>query len=143
MEILRGRADKLSKGTLASLLLSLRALNDDLRVEQTRWTCVANLVGTSEVRPYSRVLFIRRQSHHLERTSEHRPDRRGLVQDQRAHVAYRFRFVPSLKLWNLNIPTRLTVNSVAWAPHELGAILACASSDGKISVLTFKSARVS
>ena len=32
-----------------------------------------------------------------------------------------------------------TVNSVSWAPQELGAILACASSDGKISVLTFKS----
>ena len=31
------------------------------------------------------------------------------------------------------------VNSVAWAPHDLGAILACASSDGKVSVLTFKS----
>src|SRR6266576_573090 len=31
------------------------------------------------------------------------------------------------------------VNSVSWAPHELGAMLACASSDGKISVLTFKS----
>ena len=33
----------------------------------------------------------------------------------------------------------LLVNSVCWAPHELGAILACASSDGKLSVLTFKS----
>jgi protein transport protein SEC13 len=31
------------------------------------------------------------------------------------------------------------VNSVCWAPHELGAILACASSDGRLSVLTFKS----
>ncbi|KAJ3488600.1 hypothetical protein NLI96_g2720 [Meripilus lineatus] len=31
-----------------------------------------------------------------------------------------------------------SVNSISWAPHELGAILACASSDGKISVLTFK-----
>ncbi|KAG8814127.1 GTPase-activating protein S13 [Serendipita sp. 399] len=31
-----------------------------------------------------------------------------------------------------------SVNSIAWAPHELGAILACASSDGKVSVLTFK-----
>lgn len=31
-----------------------------------------------------------------------------------------------------------SVNSVSWAPHELGAILACASSDGKVSVLTFK-----
>lgn len=30
------------------------------------------------------------------------------------------------------------VNSVAWAPHELGAILACASSDGKISILEYK-----
>lgn len=29
------------------------------------------------------------------------------------------------------------VNSVAWAPHELGAILACASSDGKISILEY------
>ena len=28
---------------------------------------------------------------------------------------------------------------MSWAPHELGAILACASSDGTISVLTFKS----
>ncbi|KAJ3754047.1 vesicle budding-related protein [Lentinula raphanica] len=35
-----------------------------------------------------------------------------------------------------------TVNSVSWAPHELGAILACASSDGKISVFTFKGVSV-
>lgn len=35
------------------------------------------------------------------------------------------------------------VNSVSWAPYELGAILACASSDGTISVLTFKSAYLS
>lgn len=28
---------------------------------------------------------------------------------------------------------------MSWAPHELGAIVACASSDGKLSVLTFKS----
>nr|CAG8459193.1 12413_t:CDS:2 [Entrophospora candida] len=34
------------------------------------------------------------------------------------------------------------VNSVAWAPHELGPILACASSDGKVSVLTFKAADI-
>ncbi|KAG8933506.1 GTPase-activating protein S13 [Tulasnella sp. 419] len=31
-----------------------------------------------------------------------------------------------------------SVNSVSWAPHELGPILACASSDGKLSVLTFQ-----
>lgn len=30
-----------------------------------------------------------------------------------------------------------SVNSISWAPHELGAILACASSDGKVSVLQF------
>ncbi|KAI5477056.1 vesicle budding-related protein, protein transporter SEC13 [Pseudohyphozyma bogoriensis] len=30
-----------------------------------------------------------------------------------------------------------SVNAIAWAPHELGPILACASSDGKVSVLTF------
>jgi hypothetical protein len=33
-----------------------------------------------------------------------------------------------------------SVNSVLWAPHKLGAILACASSDGKISILSFKGA---
>lgn len=33
-----------------------------------------------------------------------------------------------------------TVNAIAWAPHELGPILACASSDGKISVLSFNGA---
>ncbi len=27
---------------------------------------------------------------------------------------------------------------MSWAPHEIGAILACASSDGKLSVLSFK-----
>jgi len=31
-----------------------------------------------------------------------------------------------------------SVNSIAWAPHELGALLACASSDGKVSILEFK-----
>lgn len=35
--------------------------------------------------------------------------------------------------------TLFPVNSIAWAPHELGSILACASSDGNISVLTFNS----
>ena len=28
------------------------------------------------------------------------------------------------------------VNAIAWAPHELGLCLACASSDGKVSILT-------
>lgn len=30
-----------------------------------------------------------------------------------------------------------SVNALAWAPHELGATLACASTDGRVSVLTF------
>ena len=48
-------------------------------------------------------------------------------------------FVPYFGVvgWYSNVLSE--VNSVSWAPHELGAILACASSDGKISVLTFKS----
>ena len=28
-----------------------------------------------------------------------------------------------------------SVNSISWAPHEYGLILACASSDGKVSFL--------
>ncbi|KIL57936.1 hypothetical protein M378DRAFT_1027367, partial [Amanita muscaria Koide BX008] len=39
---------------------------------------------------------------------------------------------------NTHCIPRQAINSVSWAPHELGAMLACASSDGKISVLTFK-----
>ncbi|ORX39375.1 WD40-repeat-containing domain protein [Kockovaella imperatae] len=31
-----------------------------------------------------------------------------------------------------------SVNSIAWAPYDLGPILACASSDGKISILSFQ-----
>jgi len=31
-----------------------------------------------------------------------------------------------------------SVNLVAWAPHEVGCLLACASSDGNVSVLEFK-----
>lgn len=31
-----------------------------------------------------------------------------------------------------------SVNHVAWAPHEAGCLLACASSDGNVSVLEFK-----
>lgn len=30
-----------------------------------------------------------------------------------------------------------SVNSIAWAPHEFGLSLACASSDGQISVITY------
>ncbi|EZF22198.1 protein transporter SEC13 [Trichophyton rubrum D6] len=31
-----------------------------------------------------------------------------------------------------------SVNMVCWAPHELGCLLACASSDGQVSVLEFR-----
>jgi len=31
-----------------------------------------------------------------------------------------------------------SVNAVAWAPHELGLLLACGSSDGKVSILQWK-----
>ena len=33
----------------------------------------------------------------------------------------------------------IPVNSITWAPYDLGPMLACASSDGKISVLSFQS----
>jgi len=32
-----------------------------------------------------------------------------------------------------------SVNSICWAPHEYGLILACASSDGSVSLLTYTS----
>lgn len=32
----------------------------------------------------------------------------------------------------------ITVNIVSWSPHEAGCLLACASSDGNVSVLEFK-----
>lgn len=32
----------------------------------------------------------------------------------------------------------LSVNSISWAPHEYGLMLACGSSDGTVSVLTYK-----
>jgi hypothetical protein len=38
-----------------------------------------------------------------------------------------------------DLPADSSVNSIAWAPYDLGPILACASSDGKISVLSFQS----
>ena len=46
----------------------------------------------------------------------------------------------NLTLANYSTNDRLrSVNSLSWAPHELGPILACASSDGKVSVLSFGS----
>lgn len=45
---------------------------------------------------------------------------------------------PRHVLGSLDADYSCTVNSVQWAPHELGAVLACASSDGKVSVLEFK-----
>jgi len=32
----------------------------------------------------------------------------------------------------------LSVNSISWAPHETGLILACGSSDGHVSILSYK-----
>jgi protein transport protein SEC13 len=31
-----------------------------------------------------------------------------------------------------------SVNAISWAPHEYGLMLACASSDGKVSILSFQ-----
>lgn len=40
---------------------------------------------------------------------------------------------PSMWLYHSTL-----VNSIAWSPHELGLNLACGSSDGKISILTYQ-----
>ncbi|OIW24390.1 WD40 repeat-like protein [Coniochaeta ligniaria NRRL 30616] len=43
--------------------------------------------------------------------------------------------------WSLLYPFALhkaSVNTVSWSPHEAGCLLACASSDGCVSVLEFK-----
>jgi hypothetical protein len=61
-------------------------------------------------------------------------------ENQGALAAHCIRFVPIPFIHAVPLTQNVVVpvNSVSWAPHELGAILACASSDGKISVLTFK-----
>lgn len=41
------------------------------------------------------------------------------------------------KIYEVSLHTA-SVNLVAWAPHEAGCLLACASSDGNVSVLEFK-----
>lgn len=33
---------------------------------------------------------------------------------------------------------KASVNAIAWSPHEVGCLLACASSDGSVSVLEFR-----
>ena len=59
-------------------------------------------------------------------------------EDQGAHSAHCERCVCSF--FPSTLPGLTTVNSISWAPYELGPIIACASSDGKISVLSFQSA---
>ena len=48
------------------------------------------------------------------------------------------RSVPYLQAYCSPVHTA-SVNGVAFAPHELGLMLAAASSDGTISVLTYQS----
>lgn len=69
-----------------------------------------------------------------------------MVAHQGAHFPHRLRYTNALPgfAWeiedlatNISIYPRILVNSVSWAPHELGAMLACASSDGRVSVLFF------
>lgn len=81
-------------------------------------------------------MLVRRASAHLERTIA-RTLGRDVDKDQGAHATHCFGY--ALLRHARALPDTLTsVNSISWAPHELGAILACASSDGKLSVLTFK-----
>ena len=86
-------------------------------------------------------MLLRRQGDHLEGTTT---SKCGLGENQRALVAHCVWYVLPVPPSFFTPPPQLgsldSVNSVSWAPHELGAILACASSDGKISVLSFKGA---
>jgi len=94
-------------------------------------------MGSSEVWLHPRQLLLRRKGLDLERAA------RTMVEVERARIAYCQWYVVSSS-WIFSRPDRFLplVNSISWAPHELGAILSCASSDGKISVLTFKSTRL-
>ena len=95
-------------------------------------------MGPSKIWFHPCFLLLRWQSPHLEGKPNTRREE-WLVYHQGAYVAHRFRYVSSSPTTTLVRSFSSPVNSVAWAPHDLGAILACASSDGKVSVLTFKS----
>lgn len=57
---------------------------------------------------------------------------------QNSHISYHL--LKSRRINVSSLPCTSTVNSVCWAPHEHGLILACASSDGSVSILTYTSA---
>jgi protein transport protein SEC13 len=44
---------------------------------------------------------------------------------------------PWAKVFEFSLHTA-SVNIISWAPHESGCLLACASSDGQVSVLEFR-----
>ncbi len=60
--------------------------------------------------------------------------RRCLISRCTPHPVYIRPFSPTRTHFHAN---SLQVNVVAWSPHEVGCLLACASSDGNVSVLEF------
>lgn len=49
----------------------------------------------------------------------------------------------SLNQWTqayVHVFHEASVNSIAWAPHEYGLSLACASADGSVSIISYTSA---
>jgi hypothetical protein len=60
---------------------------------QTLWPRVAGCLGAPKVRPYSRIVLVRRQGDHLERAAT---SQRRMGENQRAFVAHRVWCVPSL-----------------------------------------------
>lgn len=62
-------------------------------------------------------------------------------QQQFGHQPYGMQQQPQQSTWIKAKEHRVhesSVNSISWAPHEFGLMLACASSDGQVSVLTYK-----
>ncbi|OLL26717.1 Protein transport protein SEC13 [Neolecta irregularis DAH-3] len=94
---------------------------------QPRRPRMAARMGAPQVWHHPRKLQLRRPCPHLARKQS-----KQLVPPHRTHAP------PGKRYFSPYLSANPKVNSVAWAPHELGAILACASSDGKVSVLEFK-----
>ena len=92
---------------------------------------MAGFLGSPKVRQYTGKCLIRREGHHLA------GEGRSLGKVDRTCKPSSFRLVPAPQSESTWTKTHI-VNSVQWAPHEVGAVLACASSDGKVSVLEFK-----
>ncbi|KAG5461891.1 MAG: WD40-repeat-containing domain protein, partial [Olpidium bornovanus] len=101
---------------------------------QPRWSRLGACLGAPTIWCRPCLVLLRRAGNNLE------AGRREVCQHQGAHRTHRFRKAPGghqTLEFTLTHPLFL-VNSIQWAPHELGPHLACGSSDGKVSVLSYR-----